>query len=145
MKILKVINEKVTQDPELEDEEDIDLTATVDDGEDDVVLDSEEDIEDSDEECECDDYTPCDIYADDPVCPCCGAKLNIITDEDDLANGDEDDLANGDEDGFANGDEDEEEISDEEVGLDSEEPDTVDLVSMDELPEADDEDSPYYN
>jgi hypothetical protein len=137
MKILKVINEKVTQDPELEDEEDIDLTATVDDGEDDVVLDSEEDIEDSDEECECDDDTPCDIYADDPVCPCCGAKLNIITDEDDLANGDED--------GFANGDEDEEEISDEEVGLDSEEPDTVDLVSMDELPEADDEDSPYYN
>lgn len=129
MKILKVINEKVTQDPELEDEEDIDLTATVDDGEDDVVLDSEEDIEDSDEECECDDDTPCDIYADDPVCPCCGAKLNIITDEDDLANGDED----------------EEEISDEEVGLDSEEPDTVDLVSMDELPEADDEDSPYYN
>ena len=129
MKILKVINEKVTQDPELEDEEDIDLTATVDDGEDDVVLDSEEDIEDSDEECECDDDTPCDIYADDPVCPCCGAKLNIITDED----------------GFANGDEDEEEISDEEVGLDSEEPDTVDLVSMDELPEADDEDSPYYN
>ena len=134
MKILKVINEKVTQDPELEDEEDIDLTATVDDGEDDVDLDSEEDIEDSDEECECDDDTPCDIYADDPVCPCCGAKLNIITDEDDLANGDED--------GFANG---EEEISDEEVGLDSEEPDTVDLVSMDELPEADDEDSPYYN
>lgn len=130
MKILKVINEKVTQDPELEDEEDIDLTATVDDGEDDVVLDS-------DEECECDDDTPCDIYADDPVCPCCGAKLNIITDEDDLANGDED--------GFANGDEDEEEISDEEVGLDSEEPDTVDLVSIDELPEADDEDSPYYN
>lgn len=129
MKILKVINEKVTQDPELEDEEDIDLTATVDDGEDDVDLDSEEDIEDSDEECECDDDTPCDIYADDPVCPCCGAKLNIITDED----------------GFANGDEDEEEISDEEVGLDSEEPDTVDLVSMDELPEADDEDSPYYN
>lgn len=137
MKILKVINEKVTQDPELEDEEDIDLTATVDDGEDDVVLDSEEDIEDSDEECECDDDTPCDIYADDPICPCCGAKLNIITDEDDLANGDED--------GFANGDEDEEEISDEEVGLDSEEPDTVYLVSMDELPEADDEDSPYYN
>ena len=137
MKILKVINEKVTQDPELEDEEDIDLTAIVDDGEDDVDLDSEEDIEDSDEECECDDDTPCDIYADDPVCPCCGAKLNIITDEDDLANGDED--------GFANGDEDEEEISDEEVGLDSEEPDTVDLVSMDELPEADDEDSPYYN